>query len=115
MGLGKTIQTIALLAYIKSTGKSCAHLIVVPATTLDNWKHELKSWCPSLNVSTYYGSQAEREEQQEELLEEDFDVLLTTYNLVFQKSDNRFLRKFEFNYLVLGKQKFANLFEFSLI
>lgn len=38
MGLGKTIQVIAFLAYLKETDQSsCAHLVVVPSSTLDNW------------------------------------------------------------------------------
>ena len=48
---GKTIQTIALLAYLAS--ERCAwgpHLIVVPTSTLLNWEMEFKRWCPALKV-----------------------------------------------------------------
>jgi SWI/SNF-related matrix-associated actin-dependent regulator 1 of chromatin subfamily A len=41
MGLGKTIQIIAFLAYLKETGKTTGpHLIVVPASTMENWAIE---------------------------------------------------------------------------
>lgn len=41
MGLGKTIQVIAFLAYLKETGKAkYPHLVVVPSSTLDNWDQE---------------------------------------------------------------------------
>jgi hypothetical protein len=52
VGLGKTIQTIALLAYL--AGERCSwgpHLIVVPTSTLLNWEMELKRWCPALKVT----------------------------------------------------------------
>lgn len=36
------------------------HLIVVPASTIENWMNELEKWCPALRVVTYYGSIEER-------------------------------------------------------
>jgi hypothetical protein len=51
---GKTIQTIALLAFLAS--ERCAwgpHLIVVPTSTLLNWEMEFKRWCPALKVGNY--------------------------------------------------------------
>ena len=32
------------------------HLIVAPASLLENWQRELQRWCPALSVVTYYGS-----------------------------------------------------------
>uniref|UniRef100_A0A8C5DS26 Uncharacterized protein n=1 Tax=Gouania willdenowi TaxID=441366 RepID=A0A8C5DS26_GOUWI len=46
MGLGKTIQAIAFLAQLLQNGIEGPHLIIVPASTLDNWARELKlSFC----------------------------------------------------------------------
>lgn len=43
MGLGKTIQTISLLAYLMETKKNMGpFLIIVPLSTLSNWK---VGWC----------------------------------------------------------------------
>lgn len=45
MGLGKTIQVIAFLAYLKETQQAKnVHLIVVPASTLENWDQELNKY-----------------------------------------------------------------------
>jgi SNF2 family DNA or RNA helicase len=45
MGLGKTIQTIALLAYLAACrGLWGPHLIVVPTSCIVNWEAELKRW-----------------------------------------------------------------------
>lgn len=32
------------------------HLIVAPASLLENWQRELQRWCSGLEVVTYYGS-----------------------------------------------------------
>ena len=31
------------------------HLVVVPASLLENWQRELRRWCPELKVVIYYG------------------------------------------------------------
>ena len=31
------------------------HLVVVPASLLENWQRELRRWCPALKVVVYYG------------------------------------------------------------
>ena len=41
------------------------HLVIVPASLLENWQRELQRWCPRLRVVTYYGK--DRWETREEL------------------------------------------------
>ncbi|XP_075977599.1 SWI/SNF-related, matrix-associated actin-dependent regulator of chromatin, subfamily a, containing DEAD/H box 1 [Anticarsia gemmatalis] len=85
MGLGKTVQVIAFLAHLKETGQARGtHLIVVPASTLDNWSSELARWCPSLRVSKYYGHPEERRQLRIQYARglDDVDVVLTTYTMV---------------------------------
>lgn len=69
MGLGKTLQSISILAYhweyLKIQGP---HLICVPKSTLSNWMNELKRWCPSLRAIRFHGSREDREL----MIEEDF-------------------------------------------
>lgn len=36
------------------------HLIIVPTSVMLNWEMELKRWCPSFKILTYFGSQKER-------------------------------------------------------
>jgi SWI/SNF-related matrix-associated actin-dependent regulator of chromatin subfamily A member 5 len=63
MGLGKTLQSIAVLGYhweyLRIQGP---HLICVPKSTLSNWMNELARWCPSLRVIRFHGSREEREQ-----------------------------------------------------
>jgi SWI/SNF-related matrix-associated actin-dependent regulator 1 of chromatin subfamily A len=69
-----------------------------------NWKRELKEWNPLLRVVVYHGSQREREEMREDISDErdKINIFLTTYNLIEQKTDRRYLRKYKFEYFILG-------------
>lgn len=56
-GLGKTIQTISLLAHLASEKQNWGpHLVVVPTSVMLNWEREFRKWCPSFKLLTYYGN-----------------------------------------------------------
>ena len=60
-GLGKTLQTIAFLGYVKHyRGLPGPHLIVVPKSTLQNWAREFEKWVPDFNVVVLAGTKEER-------------------------------------------------------
>ncbi|XP_063278213.1 SWI/SNF-related matrix-associated actin-dependent regulator of chromatin subfamily A containing DEAD/H box 1 isoform X2 [Prinia subflava] len=106
MGLGKTIQAIAFLAYLYQEGNKGPHLIVVPASTLDNWIREVNLWCPELNVLLYYGSQEDRKHLRVDIHNKviDFNVIVTTYNSAISSSDDRGLfRKLKLNYAIFDE------------
>lgn len=76
------------------------HLIVCPASILENWERELKKWCPSFNVLQYHGSA--RATYSRELnslgkagLPPPFDVILVCYSL-FERHRFAFSRGFPF-------------------
>uniref|UniRef100_A0A1I7TMF0 SWI/SNF-related matrix-associated actin-dependent regulator of chromatin subfamily A containing DEAD/H box 1 homolog n=1 Tax=Caenorhabditis tropicalis TaxID=1561998 RepID=A0A1I7TMF0_9PELO len=103
MGLGKTIQIVAFLSYLKQIGKTGPHLIVVPSSTIENWIGEFHKWCPSLKLLTYYGSQDERKHLRHRVKKQKdhTDVILTTYNMVTSKSDDKkFFKNFSLNYVI---------------
>ena len=55
-GLGKTAQLITYLGAIRRFESDPGpHLIVVPASLLENWQRELHRWCPDLRFVAYYG------------------------------------------------------------
>nr|XP_010301166.1 PREDICTED: SWI/SNF-related matrix-associated actin-dependent regulator of chromatin subfamily A containing DEAD/H box 1 [Balearica regulorum gibbericeps] len=106
MGLGKTIQAIAFLAYLYQEGNKGPHLIVVPASTLDNWIREVHLWCPELNVLFYYGSQEDRKHLRVDISNKvvDFNVIVTTYNCAISSSDDRGLfRRLKLNYAIFDE------------
>jgi SWI/SNF-related matrix-associated actin-dependent regulator 1 of chromatin subfamily A len=103
MGLGKTCQVISFLGVLLERDIPGPHLIVVPASTLENWLRELTRFCPSLKVEPYYGSQRERADFRDafELKPSAYNVMVTTYQLAAgAKEDRSFLRKQKFDVCV---------------
>ena len=106
MGLGKTIQTIAFLAHLKESGEEGKHLIVVPSSTMDNWRKELDTWAPGLKLVTYWGAQDERRHLRLQLVQDEleYDIILTTYNMVISSAEDRVLfKKMAFTYIVFDE------------
>merc|ERR1719273_2742785 len=106
MGLGKTIQSIAFIAHLKELGDEGPHLIIVPSSTMDNWQKELATWSPNLKVLNYYGSQDERRHMRLQIVQEliEYDVILTTYNMVISSADDRVLfRRLDFHYVIFDE------------
>ena len=88
MGLGKTIQAIG--AMLEAGGRS---LVVAPTSVLANWKRECERFAPGLKVSLYHGPSRS--------LEEDADVVLTSYTLL--RMDVGELSQEAWSYVVLDE------------
>ena len=126
MGLGKTLQTIAVLLYAKTqlaTSSALAApgpavdlfstpvaddeaylhplraLIVLPASLVYNWAHELAKFAPSLTVSAHIGGKRVREAR----VLRRYDVLLTTYQTALR--DQEVLAELDLNYIVLDESQ----------
>lgn len=60
-GLGKTLQTISLCAYLNEyRGIKGPHMVIVPKSTLHNWVNEFRRFCPSIRVVKFHGNQEDR-------------------------------------------------------
>ncbi|SBT71148.1 chromatin remodeling protein, putative [Plasmodium malariae] len=85
MGLGKTLQTISLLCYLRfNKNIKRKSIIICPRSTLDNWYEEIKKWCSEMKALKYYGNKEQRKELNKKVLHTDYDVLLTTYEIVIK-------------------------------
>lgn len=75
MGLGKTPQALALLAAATSESRATLpHLVVVPASLMENWRREAARFAPQLRTFVHHGNQR--------LAASDFathDLVLTSY------------------------------------
>ncbi|KAL0137963.1 SNF2 family N-terminal domain-containing protein [Mucor lusitanicus] len=108
MGLGKTAQVISFLGRLCEIGETGPHLIVVPSSTIQNWEREFERFCPDLEVRLYHGSQQERMEQrinlQHENEDNEFQVIITTYNLASGHADDRkFFKRLECQSMILDE------------
>ena len=102
-GLGKTLQTISFLSYLKHYRDTPGlHLIVVPKSTLQNWAREFERWTPDVNTVVLTGSKEERAAIiANRLIPQDFNVLITSYEIcLIEKSA---LKKFSFEYIVIDE------------
>ncbi|EUD65507.1 adenosinetriphosphatase [Plasmodium inui San Antonio 1] len=85
MGLGKTLQTISLLCYLRfNKNIKRKSIIICPRSTLDNWYQEVNKWCTEMKAFKYYGNKEQRRELNKNVLHTDYDVLLTTYEVVIK-------------------------------
>ncbi|XP_054904484.1 chromodomain-helicase-DNA-binding protein 1-like isoform X2 [Poeciliopsis prolifica] len=102
MGLGKTCQTISLLVYQSGAlGKKGPFLVLSPLSVMENWRKELESFAPSLTVLCYKGDKERRAEIQREQTAQNFQVLLTTYELCLR--DASFLKRWRWEVLVVDE------------
>lgn len=103
MGLGKTLQTISFLGWLRFyKDKPRFHLVVVPKSTLDNWRREFDRWVPGFDVAVLQGTKEERHELiQSKLLTQDFDVLLTTYEMCLREKGA--LRRLSWEYIIIDE------------
>ncbi|AEY98221.1 FAFR537Wp [Eremothecium gossypii FDAG1] len=103
MGLGKTLQTISFLGYLRFIKDiDGPFIVVVPKSTLDNWKREFAKWTPEVNTIVLHGDRETRTQLIEErILTCDFDVLITSYEMVIK--EKAILKKFAWQYIVIDE------------
>jgi non-specific serine/threonine protein kinase len=88
MGLGKTIQVLALLLTEKKRKqKRKPSLLVLPASLLANWKAEIERFAPSLRAVFVHPAESAAEDwnrlaEQPESELCDVDIVLTTYGML---------------------------------
>ncbi|KAI1649111.1 SWI/SNF family of DNA-dependent ATPase [Daldinia loculata] len=103
MGLGKTLQTISFLGYLRHIMDTKGpHLVIVPKSTLDNWKREFAKWTPEVNVLVLQGAKEERHNLiNERLIDEKFDVCITSYEMILREKAH--LKKFAWEYIIIDE------------
>ncbi|XP_078448517.1 SNF2 domain-containing protein / helicase domain-containing protein [Wolffia australiana] len=114
MGLGKTVQAVTYLNLLEHLDNDPGpHLIVCPASLLENWERELKKWCPSFSVILFHG--AGRTTYSKELnslgkagLPPPFNVLVTSYSLFERRSgqqrdDRKVLKRWQWSCVLMDE------------
>ncbi len=103
MGLGKTLQTISFLGYLRyNRNVDGPFIIIVPKSTLDNWRREFERWTPDVNVVVLQGNKEERGDIiKNQILEAKFDVLVTSFEVVIREKSA--LKKIAWQYIVVDE------------
>ncbi|KAL7203813.1 hypothetical protein ACSBR2_016960 [Camellia fascicularis] len=115
MGLGKTLQAISFLSYLKVCQMSPGpFLVLCPLSVTDGWVSEVANFAPSLIVLRYVGEKDHRrylrrkmsehvkeQSSQSDVLSFPFDVLLTTYDIALMDQD--FLSQIPWHYAIIDE------------
>lgn len=103
MGLGKTIQAMAFLAYLKDKKKlKGKYIVIAPLSTVGNWKREFDKWLPSMNCHVLYNTAEMRDQCLiENIIPGKFDVIITSYGAV--STCLNYLRRWTFECVVLDE------------
>jgi superfamily II DNA or RNA helicase len=81
MGLGKTVQVISFLAHLADHGLLAPTLIVVPGALIENWRREIRRFCPGIHrIHEHVG--AFRPHNPAEIAHA--EVVLTTYQTLLR-------------------------------
>ena len=77
MGLGKTVQTLAVLLDRAPDGPA---VVVAPTSVMANWTDEARRFAPTLNVTVYAGAASSRADLLADAAP--FDLFVTTYGVL---------------------------------
>lgn len=82
MGLGKTCQAIVAVILLMEQTKKFPCLIICPLSVLNHWLNEISRFsCGKLKPICYYDSKINRSKIQADLKKNDWNLLLTTYEV----------------------------------
>ncbi|KAM9892579.1 hypothetical protein OXX79_009923, partial [Metschnikowia pulcherrima] len=103
MGLGKTLQTISFLGYLRyHKNIKGPHIVITPKSTLDNWAREFQKWTPDVRILVLQGTKEERQDLiANRLMTCDFDVVIASYEIVIREKSS--FRKFDWQYIVIDE------------
>eukprot|EP00250_Pteridium_aquilinum_P026525 c33139_g1_i1 orf=270-2639(+) len=117
MGLGKTVQTIGLLAHLKGKGMHGPFLVCAPLSTVANWVNEVKRFVPTMEVLLYHGSKDERmtlrRKHMPSTITPSFPVIVTSYEVAM--NDRKFLSKYRWKYIVVDEGHRLKNFDCKLL
>jgi SNF2 family DNA or RNA helicase len=97
MGLGKTVQVLALLQHKINKGQQSPSLLIVPSSLVFNWAQEAQKFTPEMRLLQYVGN---RRKGSLQTLSE-IDLVITSYGTLRQ--DIELLAEIKFNYCILDE------------
>ena len=102
-GLGKTIQTLALLQKHKedteTAGSKSTSLLIMPTSLVYNWLNEAKKFTPMLRMMVHTGTFRYRSAE----TFSNYDVIITTYGI--SRIDLDLFKNYFFDYIILDESQ----------
>ena len=105
MGLGKTLQVIAVLLDYKEKNEDKKSSIVISPSSLSlNWKNEIEKFAPNMNILVIRGTYEERKNLINEL--ENYDLIITSYDLLKRDIEVYKEKKYNFKYIIADEAQY---------
>src|ERR1700749_5191659 len=103
MGLGKTIQALALLQKHKEDGEAAGgkspSLVIMPTSLIYNWLNEAKKFTPKLRILVHTGTMRYKSPE----VFTNYDVVITTYGII--RIDIELFKTYFFDYIILDESQ----------
>jgi TATA-binding protein-associated factor len=111
MGLGKTLQTICIIAsdhYLRAErykvtqspeDRPLPSLVVCPPTITGHWQQEISTYAPFVKALVYVGSPADRQRLRSLIPHQ--DIVITSYDIC--RNDTDLICKYNYNYCTLDE------------
>ena len=105
MGLGKTIQLIAVItSYVENNNNPKPSIVVCPSSLSLNWYKEIQKFAPDLKALVISGGNDERRKEEEIIPE--YDVVITSYDLLKRDIDVYKEKNYEFKYIIADEAQY---------
>lgn len=101
MGLGKTIQVLSVLL---SYNEKLPSLVICPSSLALNWQEEARKFAPSLKTIVISGSSEERKQKIEDIA--NYDLAITSYDLLKRDIDSYKQCNYTFRYLIADEAQY---------
>ena len=104
MGLGKTVQTVAFMNWLRHDRQQQGpFIVVVPLSTMPSWAETLDNWTPDMDYVVYNGNETARSTIRDYELtslgstrKARFNVLLTTYEYILADASHLSQTRWQF-------------------
>lgn len=80
-GLGKTYISLMALKLLKARGLPSRAIVICPKIVFMSWKNEIRKFAPELRTVEYIGDFKQRLAARELVLQNNWDIILTTYDM----------------------------------
>lgn len=105
MGLGKTVQLLSLVCeYVENNKKRKPTLVVCPSSLALNWQNEIDKFTNEITSSVIHGTLVERQEQIKNI--PNYDVIITSYELLKRDIEEYKKYNYEFKYIVADEAQY---------
>lgn len=105
MGLGKTLQVIALLLdYKNNNSNNKTSIVVCPSSLALNWYSEINKFAPIMNACVISGNASERKNILNKI--EEYDVVITSYDLLKRDIEEYKKLNYEFKYIIADEAQY---------